>query len=216
MTVNVVHWNWPETISCFTKSWSGVEDPSDSPERSSRSSPRSALSRIMVDVLRSWSPPDSFTVPSATGNVTFSPLLSFNTPSYWVSRHGFQMRPYFPIPQCLRPLCHLSRFHPNTRHVRGIFQVNISYRTGGVLTSLWQKQGDIQSSNQMELLLLWMVRRIAVRMESALTVGPLAPYKSCVSHSCIVRTCVDRDSTIWFFILCHRKYYFLCIEPFFE
>ena len=29
----------------------------------------------------------------------------------------------------------------------------------------------------------------------------LAPYKSCVSLSCIVRTCVDRDSTIWFFIL---------------
>ena len=32
------------------------------------------------------------------------------------------------------------------------------------------------------------------------THSPLAPYKSCVSHSCIVRTCVDRDSTIWFFI----------------
>ena len=31
--------------------------------------------------------------------------------------------------------------------------------------------------------------------------GPLAPYKCCVSLSCIVRTCVDRDSTIWFFIL---------------
>ena len=38
--------------------------------------------------------------------------------------------------------------------------------------------------------------------------GPLAPYNSCVSHSCIVRTCVDRDSTIWFFI-----FFTLVAEP---
>ena len=42
---------------------------------------------------------------------------------------------------------------------------------------------------------------LALQLPSSLTVGPLAPYKSCVSHSCIVRTCVDRDSTTWFFIL---------------
>ena len=41
---------------------------------------------------------------------------------------------------------------------------------------------------------------LALQLPSSLTVGPLAPYKSCVSHSCIVRTCVDRDSTIWFFV----------------
>ena len=41
---------------------------------------------------------------------------------------------------------------------------------------------------------------LALQLPSSLTVGPLAPYKSCVSHSCIVRTCVDRDSTTWFFI----------------
>ena len=32
------------------------------------------------------------------------------------------------------------------------------------------------------------------------TVGPLAPYKSCVSHPCIVRTCTDCDPTIWYFV----------------
>ena len=41
---------------------------------------------------------------------------------------------------------------------------------------------------------------LALQLPSSLTVGPLAPYKSCVSHSCIVRTCVDRDSTIWYFV----------------
>ena len=41
---------------------------------------------------------------------------------------------------------------------------------------------------------------LALQLPSSLTVGPLAPYKRCVSHSCIVHTCVDRDSTIWFFV----------------
>ena len=44
---------------------------------------------------------------------------------------------------------------------------------------------------------------LALQLPSSLTVGPLALYKSCVSHSCIVRTGVDRDSTIWFFVLFH-------------
>ena len=42
-----------------------------------------------------------------------------------------------------------------------------------------------------------------------LTVGSLAPFKGCVSHPCIVCTCVDRDSTIWFFIL----FFTLVAEP---
>ena len=36
------------------------------------------------------------------------------------------------------------------------------------------------------------------------TVGPLAPYKSCVSHPCIARACTDCDPTIWYFILFGR------------
>ena len=47
------------------------EDPSDSPRRFSCSSPLSGLSRIKVDVLGSCSPPESLTVPSATGNMNF-------------------------------------------------------------------------------------------------------------------------------------------------
>ena len=48
----------------------------------------------------------------------------------------------------------------------------------------------------------------ALQLPSSLTVGPLAPYKSCVSHSCIVRTCVDRDSTLLFYF-----YFTLVAEP---
>ena len=55
------------------------EDPSDSPRRLSCSSPRSGLSRIKVDVLRSWSPPESLTVPSAIGTLNFSPLIGVST-----------------------------------------------------------------------------------------------------------------------------------------
>ena len=42
---------------------------------------------------------------------------------------------------------------------------------------------------------------LALQLSSSLTVGPLASYQSYVSHSCIVCTCVVRDSTFWFFIL---------------
>ena len=67
----------------------------------------------------------------------------------------------FPIPQCLRPKCLLSRFPPRTIHNRGIFLARLSCRTDAVATSLWQKKGEIRPSNQTELLVLWMVRRIA-------------------------------------------------------
>ena len=73
------------------------------------------------------------------------------------------MRPSFPTPQCLRPKCPVSRFLPHTRHNRRILQVKLPYRPGGVLTSLWQIQGDLLSPIQVELLVLQMVRRIAVR-----------------------------------------------------
>ena len=70
MAVNWVSWNRPGVVSrppsSSNESCSGG-DPSDSPRRSSRSCPRSGLSRIKVDVLRTWSPPDCFTVPSSIG-----------------------------------------------------------------------------------------------------------------------------------------------------
>ena len=42
---------------------------------------------------------------------------------------------------------------------------------------------------------------LALQLPSSLTVGPLAPYKSCVSHPCVARACTDCDPTIWYFIL---------------
>ena len=55
------------------------EDPSDSPGRFYFSSPRSGRSLIKVDVLRTWSPPESFTVPSAIGKIKLSPFIGVNT-----------------------------------------------------------------------------------------------------------------------------------------
>ena len=40
---------------------------------------------------------------------------------------------------------------------------------------------------------------LALQLPSSLTVGPLAPYKSCVSHSCVVRTCETRRPGILFY-----------------
>ena len=48
--------------------WVAEESPSDSPRKTWCYSPRSGRSLIKVDVLRTWSPPESLTVPSTTGN----------------------------------------------------------------------------------------------------------------------------------------------------
>ena len=94
------------------------------------------LSRIKVDGLRTWSPPDSFTFPSAIGKIKKKitifgrwHFLCIESPSV-----DFWCAPSFPTPQCLRPKCLLSRFFPLTRHNRRIFQ--------GVLTGLWQTSGN--------------------------------------------------------------------------
>ena len=50
-------------------------DPSDSPRKSWWLSPRIGWFRIKVDVFSAWSPPNGFTVPSATGKMNTSPLL---------------------------------------------------------------------------------------------------------------------------------------------
>ena len=67
--------------SYHDESRSGVEeDPSGSRwRRFPCSSPRSGRSRIEVDVLRMWSPAESFTVPSAIGKMNCSPLMGVNT-----------------------------------------------------------------------------------------------------------------------------------------
>ena len=83
-------------------------DPSDSPWRCPCSCPRSMLSQIEMDVLGTWSPPDSlnFFIRDRKNHHFGALTLTL----HWVSQHGFLMRPSFPIPQCLRPKCLLSRF----------------------------------------------------------------------------------------------------------
>ena len=92
-------------------SWCGVgeETPSDSPRKLSCSSPHSGRSRFKVDVLRRCSPPQTLTVPSATGNMKFPHHCGVSTSfalSLFLSR--FPMRPSPPNIQCLPPYCLLD------------------------------------------------------------------------------------------------------------
>ena len=64
------------------------------------SSPLSGGSWMKVDVLRSRSPPESFTVPFASVNMNFSPFIGVNA-SFVLNL--FFLRTSEPIPQCLRP-----------------------------------------------------------------------------------------------------------------
>ena len=114
--------------SYHDESWLEVEeDPSDSPRRSYCSSPRSGLSLVKVDVLRTWSPPDKMTVPSAIGNIKkdhhfgsvhISFALSLQA---WISDASTFSN---SSTSATKPRCLLSRFSPRTRHDRGIFEVN--------------------------------------------------------------------------------------------
>ena len=47
---------------------------------------------------------------------------------------GFPMRPSFPAPQCLQPLCHRSKFPPRTERIQGIIQVRLSFQNDGFLS----------------------------------------------------------------------------------
>ena len=63
--------------------------------------------------------------------------------------------------------------------------------------------GTCRALAQMYILVTHM---IALQLPFHLTVGPLAPYKSCVSHPCIARACIDCDPTIWYFVFFfHRR-----------
>ena len=127
--------------SYHDESWRGVEeDPSDSPRRFPCSFPRSGRSRIEVDVLRTWSPPESFYCSVFDWeNIMVSPFWALTLPLHWVFLHRFQMRPSFPVPQCLRPKCLLSRFSPRATHIQGTYLVRLPGRTDEVATGLSQK-----------------------------------------------------------------------------
>ena len=79
-------------------------------------SPRIGCSRIKVDVLSSWSPPESLFRPTAA-----------------VFQSRF-MRPSFPTLQCLQPMCHPSKFSPRTKRIQGTIQLRFSFHNDGFLT----------------------------------------------------------------------------------
>ena len=98
----------------------GEESPSDSPRRTSCSSPRSGRSRIEVDGLWRRSPPEVLTVPAAIGNIDFSPLIGVNTSLAlslltWISDASISSN------SSMRPKCFLSRFHSRTINNRGVY-----------------------------------------------------------------------------------------------
>ena len=81
MAVNAVSWHGPKIViaspASGNESWGCASgDPSDSLRKSWWLSPRIGWFRINVDFFSAWSPPDGFTVPSATGKMNSSPLSS--------------------------------------------------------------------------------------------------------------------------------------------
>ena len=58
--------------------------------------------------------------------------------SHWVFSSRFPMRPSFPPPQGLRPVCHPSKFTPRTKRIRGTIQVRLSFQIDGFGTDLSQ------------------------------------------------------------------------------
>ena len=77
---------------------------------------------LELGVLSSWSPPTNFIRPPATRNMKFPFLWEILLPLHWVFLRRFPMRPSFPAPQCLQPLCHPSKFPPRTERIQGTIQ----------------------------------------------------------------------------------------------
>ena len=61
-------------------------------------------------------------------------------PLHWVFYSRFLMRPWFPTPQCLQPICQPSKFPPRTQRIQGTIQIIFSFQIDGFLIGLWQKQ----------------------------------------------------------------------------
>ena len=75
------------------------------------------------------------------------------------------MRPSFPTPQCLQPICHPSKLTPRLKRIPGTIQVRLSFQIDGFLTGLSQKYGNTHPLNQTEQLFFQMVLQNAFRME---------------------------------------------------
>ena len=75
------------------------------------------------------------------------------------------MRPSFPTPQGLQPICHPSKFSPRTERIQGTIQVRLSFQIDGFLTGPSQLKGDTQPVNQTECLVLFKVLQNVFRIE---------------------------------------------------
>ena len=121
------------------ESWGCGRDPSDSPRKSMLLSPWVGRCRTKVDVLRSWSPPRVWFIHLRLEK-SFSFFIGkyhlFRIESFWVD---FLMRPSFPTPQCLQPICHPFKFTPRTERIQGTIQVRLSVKIDGFWTGPSQK-----------------------------------------------------------------------------
>ena len=79
-------------------------------------------SRIKVDVLRSRSPPESFTVPSAIGKMNFSPFIGVNT-SFALSLFYIDFRcvHLFQFLHVCNQYVSFPDSHPRATHIQGTY-----------------------------------------------------------------------------------------------
>ena len=123
------------------ESWNGGEDPSDSPWRFPCSSPRSGLSWIKVDVLRTLSLHLVWLFHLRPG-IYFSPFVGVDTSfalslSAWISDASIFL-------QFLNVCDHRVSFSDSTRvqyMSRGIYLVRLSWRADAVATGLLAEIG---------------------------------------------------------------------------
>ena len=145
------------TSSRVESSWRGVgeESSSDSPWRTSCSSPRPRRSRIKVDGLRRRSPPEVLPVPSATRNMKLSPFIGVNTSFAlsllaWISDASIS-----------------SNSSPaKKKQNRGICLVRLLLQIDVISICPSQRKGDIRPLLQTVSLVRLRAFRTAFRMES--------------------------------------------------
>ena len=85
-----------------------------------------------------------FSVPDLLREVWFVHLrlennFPFSLGKYYflcikVFQSSLLMRPSFPTPQCVQPICHPSKFHTRTKRIQGTIQVRLSFQIDGFLT----------------------------------------------------------------------------------
>ena len=129
------------TLPWWVLSWGWRRPFWFSKKISCSSPPLSGLSRIKVDVLRSWSSPYIYAVPSATGNMKILPFIGVNT-SFALSLRAWSSD---------ASICSNSSMSATSaERIRGTIQVRLSFQTDGLLTDLSQRLGTTQPVNQTE------------------------------------------------------------------